>query len=75
MVPILSSPSVGGLAGLVYGDPPLWLAVQWLGMAIALGFVVATTTAFWILIKLGFRATDEEELVGLDAADHGVARL
>jgi len=71
----LSSPSVGGLAGLIYGGPPLWVAVQWLGMAIALGFVVATTAAaFWILIKLGFRASAEEELVGLDAVDHGVVR-
>jgi Amt family ammonium transporter len=75
LVPVLSSPSVGGLAGLIYGGPPLWVAVQWLGMAIALGFVVATTAAaFWILIKLGFRASAEEELVGLDAVDHGVVR-
>ncbi len=74
LVPILSSPS-SGLAGLAYGGSPLWVAVQWLGMAMALSLVVVTTaTAFWILIKLGFRASAEEELVGLDAVDHGVIR-
>lgn len=75
LVPILSSPKVAGMAGLIYGGPVGWVLVQWLGMAIALSFVVATTAAFfWALAKLGFRVTEEEELVGLDAVDHGVIR-
>lgn len=75
LVPILSSPKVCGVAGLIYGGPPLWVAVQWLGMAIALSFAAATTAAaFWLLNKLGFRVSVEEELIGLDAADHGVLR-
>ncbi|ABL88612.1 ammonium transporter [Pyrobaculum islandicum DSM 4184] len=77
LVPVLASPDVsGGLKGLVYGGPAGWVLVQWLGMAIALVFVVATTAAFfYVLIKLGFRVKPEEELVGLDIVDHGVARV
>jgi len=73
LVPILSSPQVGGLAGIVYGGPPGWVAVQLAGIAIALGFVFATTyLCFYILVRAGYRARYDEEVVGLDLLDHGV---
>ncbi len=73
LVPILSSPQIGGLAGIIYGGPLGWLATQLAGMAMALLFVFITTyLAFHILIKTGFRAKLEEEVVGLDIVDHGV---
>ncbi|MFB6489702.1 MAG: ammonium transporter [Thermoproteus sp. AZ2] len=75
LVPILADPNVCGMAGLIYGGSLGWVLVQWMGMAIALGFVVATTYAmFKLLVALGFRASREEEIVGLDAVDHGVLR-
>lgn len=73
LVPILSSPQIGGLAGIIYGGPLGWLATQLAGMAIALLFVFITTyLTFYMLIKTGFRAKLEEEVVGLDIVDHGV---
>ncbi len=75
LVPVLAKPGLAPFAGLIYGGSPAWLGVQLLGMAIALSFVVATTyVVTLLLVKAGFRATTEEELVGLDVVDHGVER-
>ncbi|MEM1598028.1 MAG: ammonium transporter [Pyrobaculum sp.] len=76
LVPVFSQKEYAGVSGLVYGGPPLWLAVQILGMVTALVFVVATTyLVAWALYRMGYRVKREEELVGLDALDHGVERL
>lgn len=74
-VPVLADPDVCGMKGLIYGGSVGWAFTQWLGTAVALAFVVATTYGmFKLLTKLGLRAGTEEEVVGLDAVDHGVWR-
>lgn len=72
MVPILSASDISGMRGLIYGGSLGWVAVQWLGMLIALVFVVVTTYAVAKLIAKFFRAKLDEEIVGLDAVDHRV---
>ncbi len=72
LVPVLSDPSIGGLAGLIFGGPPGWIATQLIGMAIALGLVFVTTyVLFLVLTRGGFRVRPEEEIAGLDVVDHG----
>ncbi|MEL9991268.1 MAG: ammonium transporter [Thermoproteus sp.] len=76
LVSVLAYPPLAGAAGLIYGGSPGWVATQLLGMAVALGFVSATTYGFFkALTALGLRASLEEELVGLDVVDHGVERI
>jgi Amt family ammonium transporter len=73
LVPVLADPSICGLTGLIYGGAWGWVAVQLMGMGIALLFVFSTTYGlFRLLVKLGFRVRVEEELAGLDVVDHGI---
>ena len=72
LVPVLSDPSVGGVAGLLFGGSPGWVVVQLMGMTIALGIVfISTYVLFQVLVRAGFRVRPEEEIAGLDVVDHG----
>jgi len=72
LVPVLAHPEISEMHGLIYGGGFGFVAVQWLGMALALGFVVATTYVFVRFLLTKYRTTHEEEIVGLDAIDHKV---
>lgn len=64
--------NVGG-AGLFYGGGFHQLWVQFIGVAGALVFVLAISFIVLGLIKVttGLRVTEEEEIMGLDLAEHG----
>ena len=72
LVPVLAQPEISEMHGLIYGGGFGFVAVQWLGMVLALGFVAATTYVFVRLLLIKYRTTHEEEIVGLDAIDHKV---
>ncbi|MCR5095086.1 MAG: ammonium transporter [Lachnospiraceae bacterium] len=70
-----SAPGNDGVVGLFYGGGFDQLGIQLLGFgAVALWTAVTISIAF-ILIKktLGLRVTEEEEITGLDATEHGLA--
>lgn len=60
--------------GLFYGGGFKLLGTQLLGMCAIIAFTVVTITITFYLIKLifGLRVTEEEEIVGLDATEHGL---
>ncbi|UOF90276.1 ammonium transporter [Fodinisporobacter ferrooxydans] len=64
-----------GKAGLFYGGGFHQLWVQFYGVAIAFGFVFVTSFIAMYLIKItvGLRVPKEEELIGLDIAEHGTS--
>ena len=61
--------------GLFYGGGLSQLGIQLVGMFITAAWTVVTITiAFYILKKtIGLRVSEEEEIVGLDAMEHGLA--
>lgn len=61
--------------GLFYGGGFAQLGIQFVGMFITAAWTVVTITiAFFILKKtVGLRVSEEEEIVGLDAMEHGLA--
>lgn len=61
--------------GLFYGGGLSQLGIQLVGMFITAAWTVVTiTVAFYILKKtIGLRVSEEEEIVGLDAMEHGLA--
>ena len=63
-----------GVKGLFYGGGFEQLGIQALGIAAIIAFVVVTMTITFQIIKhtVGLRASKEEELVGLDATEHGM---
>ena len=62
------------LTGLFYGGGLRLLSLQLLGFASVAGWTAVTITATFLLIKkiVGLRASQEEELVGLDRTEHGL---
>ncbi|MDE6025211.1 MAG: ammonium transporter [Lachnospiraceae bacterium] len=60
--------------GLFYGGGFKLLGTQLMGMFAIIAFTVVTITITFYLIKLifGLRVTEEEEIVGLDATEHGL---
>lgn len=64
----------GGPVGLFYGGGINQLWIQFLGTITVGGFTVAAATLFWLILKftLGVRASEEEELLGLDIGEHGM---
>ena len=62
-----------GRAGLFYGGGLHQLGVQALGVVAVFGFVAAAAVILFSVIKatIGLRVSEEEEMVGLDAAEHG----
>ncbi|MGN0442575.1 MAG: ammonium transporter [Acutalibacteraceae bacterium] len=63
-----------GVTGLFYGGGFTQLGIQALGIASIIAFVAVTMTITFQAIKhtIGLRASKEEELVGLDATEHGM---
>lgn len=61
--------------GLFYGGGFHQLGLQLLGIGSVGIWTVVTITLAFLAIKatIGLRATEEEELVGLDASEHGIA--
>ncbi len=60
--------------GLFYGGGFKQLGLQLLGMACIVVFTLVTITITFYVIKalVGLRVTEEEELIGLDATEHGL---
>ena len=61
--------------GLFYGGGFKQLGLQLLGFACVAGWTIITITIAFLVIKntMGLRVTEEEEITGLDATEHGLA--
>jgi Amt family ammonium transporter len=72
MTGLLADPLVGGVAGLLFGDP-MQLARQALAALISIAVAAVGTWACASVVKLvcGLRVERYEELVGLDVSQHG----
>ena len=64
---------IAGL-GLFYGGGFKQLGLQLLGAGATAAFTVVTITIAFLVIKatVGLRVTEEEEIIGLDATEHGL---
>lgn len=63
------------LTGLLYGGGLKLLGLQLIGFASVAAWTLVTITIVFLVIKatVGLRASQEEEIVGLDATEHGLA--
>ncbi|MBO5474333.1 MAG: ammonium transporter [Lachnospiraceae bacterium] len=63
------------LVGLFYGGGFKLLGLQLLGFVSVAAWTVVTITIVFLVIKatIGLRASQEEEIIGLDATEHGLA--
>ena len=63
------------MVGLFYGGGFKLLGIQFIGMFSTAAWTVITITITFFLIKaiMGLRVTEEEEILGLDATEHGLA--
>ncbi len=63
------------LTGLFYGGGIKLLGLQLIGFASVAAWTAVTITIVFLVIKatVGLRASQEEEIVGLDATEHGLA--
>lgn len=61
--------------GLFYGGGFHQLGIQLLGMGATIGWTVVTIVIAFLIIKaiFGLRVSEEEEIVGLDSKEHGLA--
>ncbi len=75
--PDYSITDAGGteLVGLLYGGGFKLLGIQLEGMFVVIAWTVVTITICFYAIKalVGLRVTEEEEVVGLDPTEHGLA--
>ncbi len=62
-------------AGLFYGGGFQQLGIQFLGLFATAGWTVVAITITFVIIKaiFGLRVSEEEEITGLDATEHGLA--
>ena len=62
-------------AGLFYGGGFRQLGIQFIGLFATAGWTIVTITITFVIIKaiFGLRVTEEEEITGLDATEHGLA--
>ncbi len=62
------------LVGLFYGGGLELMGLQLVGFAAVAAWTVVTITLAFLLIKatLGLRVSEEEEIIGLDATEHGL---
>ena len=69
-----SAPGNDTLTGLFYGGGFTLLGKQLLGMFSVLAWTAVTMTLVFFFIKavFGLRVSEEEEIVGLDACEHGL---
>lgn len=60
--------------GLFYGGGFKQLGLQFIGLFAVAGWTIVTITITFFLIKatIGLRASEEEEMTGLDATEHGL---
>jgi len=69
---IFASAAIGGVDGLLYGNPGLFLIqIVDVGIAVSYAFVVTYLIAKAVDMVMGLRVPEEEEYVGLDIAQHG----
>lgn len=61
--------------GLFYGGGFRQLGIQFLGMGATMGWTIVTIVIAFLIIKaiFGLRVSEEEEIVGLDSTEHGLA--
>lgn len=61
--------------GLFYGGGFKQLGLQFIGMFVTMAWTVVTITIVFFVLKktIGLRVTREEETVGLDSVEHGLA--
>lgn len=69
-----AAPGNDSLVGLFYGGGFGLLGIQLLGVAAVAAWTVVTITVTFLLIKavIGLRVSEEEEIQGLDATEHGL---
>ena len=69
-----SAPGNDTLTGLVYGGGFQLLGLQILGVVSVCAWTAVTITLTFLIIKatVGLRVSEEEEIVGLDACEHGL---
>lgn len=70
-----SAPGNDSLTGLFYGGGFGLLGKQLLGFAAVAAWTAVTITIAFLVIKatIGLRVSEEEEIVGLDSCEHGLA--
>ena len=63
------------MVGLFYGGGLKLLGIQFIGMFSTAAWTIITITITFFLIKaiIGLRVTEEEEILGLDSTEHGLA--
>ena len=69
-----SAPGNDSVAGLFYGGGFRQLGLQLTGIAAICAWTAVTITIAFAIIKatVGLRVTEEEEIIGLDATEHGL---
>ena len=69
-----SAPGNDSVVGLFYGGGFKQLGIQFLGFVTVASWTAVTITIAFLVIKktIGLRVTEEEEIVGLDAKEHGL---
>ena len=70
-----SAPGNDSVVGLFYGGGFKQLGIQLLGFVTVAAWTAVTITIAFIVIKktIGLRVSEEEEIVGLDSMEHGLA--
>ncbi len=70
-----SSAPESSIDGLFYGGGFHQLGLQLIGMAAVAAWAAVCITITFVVVKstIGLRVTEEEEIVGLDATEHGLA--
>ncbi|MGN0156844.1 MAG: ammonium transporter [Lachnospiraceae bacterium] len=70
-----SAPGNDSVVGLFYGGGFGQLGIQLIGFAAVAAWTAVTITIAFLVIKktVGLRVTEEEEIVGLDSCEHGLA--
>jgi Amt family ammonium transporter len=74
MVGLMAAPGYGDITGLFYGGGFTQLGIQALGVASVFGWAFGTGVVTFAAVKafMGLRVEENEELRGLDIAEHGV---
>lgn len=69
-----SAPGNDTLTGLFYGGGYKLLGIQLLGMLAVIAWTAVTITITFLIIKaaVGLRVSEQEEIIGLDAVEHGL---
>ena len=70
-----SAPGNDSVVGLFYGGGWKQLGIQLLGFVTVAAWTAVTITIAFVVIKktIGLRVSEEEEIVGLDSMEHGLA--